>query len=106
MTRRTAISLALRLVCLLLAGALLWFTARRTDADLLEALRTALRRPLALAILLYGFAQVLGAWRWKTLLDVQGLGLTLWDALRLTLVGNFFSLIIPGAVTGDILKLA
>ena len=106
MTRRNAISLALRLCCLLLAAGLLWLTARRTDADVVAALRNALKWPLTLALLLYGAAQILGAYRWKTLLDVQDLGLTLWDALRLTLVGNFFSLIIPGAVTGDILKIA
>ena len=106
MTRRKAIAFALRLIFLLLAAGLLWFTARHTDADVLDALRTGARLPLAAALLCYGAAQVMGAWRWQPLLAVQGFHFSLWTALRLTLVGNFFSLIIPGSVTGDILKIA
>ncbi len=106
MTRKTAISIAFRLLFLLLAAGLLCYTIRHTDADVLAALRDGARLPLVSALALYGLAQILGAWRWQTLLAVQGLHLTLWTALRLTLVGNFFSLIIPGSVTGDILKIA
>ena len=106
MSRRKAISFALRALFLLLAAGLLWHTIRHTDADVLAALRTGARRPLLAALLLYGAAQVLGAWRWQTLLAVQGFHFSLWTALRLTLVGSFFSLIIPGSVTGDILKIA
>lgn len=106
MTRKTAISVALRLLFLSLAAGLLWYTIRHTDADVLAALRDGARLPLTAALVIYGAAQVLGAWRWQTLLAVQGFRLSLWTALRLTLVGNFFSLIIPGSVTGDILKIA
>ncbi len=98
--------LALRILCVLLAVALLWYTVRHTGADLKSALRDSVKGPLLAALLLYGFAQVLGAWRWRALLDVQGLRLDLWTALKLTLVGNFFSLLIPGSVTGDIIKIA
>ncbi len=91
---------------LVLAAALLWYTVRRTDADVVAALKGAKVTPLVLAVLLYGFAQILGAWRWQMLLRVQDMRLSHWTALRLTLVGNFFSLIIPGAVTGDVLKIA
>ncbi|MBQ4479983.1 MAG: flippase-like domain-containing protein [Victivallales bacterium] len=100
------LSITLRILFILLALWLLWKTARDTDANVLLALRDGAKFPLAAALLLYGFAQVLGAWRWKILLAVQGFHFSLWTALRLTLVGNFFSLIIPGAVTGDILKIA
>ncbi|MBR6471864.1 MAG: flippase-like domain-containing protein, partial [Victivallales bacterium] len=106
MTKRSAISIALRVIFMMLAAGLLWYTVRHTDADVVAALRTGAKVPLVTALLLYGFAQVLGAWRWKILLSVQGFQLSLWTALRLTLTGNFFSLIIPGAVTGDILKIA
>ena len=103
---KKSLSIALRVLFILLALWLLWKTARDTDANVLVALRDGAKFPLAAALLLYGFAQVLGAWRWKILLSVQGFHFSLWAALRLTLVGNFFSLIIPGAVTGDILKIA
>ncbi len=57
-----------------------------------------------LALLLYLGVQILGAWRWNLLLGAQGLALSYRQALRLTLGGNFFSLIIPGGVSGDLVK--
>ena len=96
----------IRLLFIFLAAGLLYWTWRNTDADVGSALRNCALPTMLLALALYGVAQVLGAWRWKTLLDVQGLHFSLWLALKLTLVGGFFSLIIPGAVTGDLIKIA
>ncbi len=98
--------LLIRAAFIALAAGLLYWTWRNTDADVLGALRNCAMPVMAAAVLLYGLAQVLGALRWKILLDVQGLRLGLWTALKLTLVGNFFSLIIPGSVTGDLIKIA
>ncbi len=103
---RRILSPVLRILCVLLAIALLWYTVRHTGADLKGSLLDSAKGPLLVALLLYGAAQVLGAWRWSALLEVQGLRLSLWTALKLTLVGNFFSLLIPGSVTGDIIKIA
>ncbi len=96
----------IRLLFILLAAGLLYWTWRNTDADVGNALRNCAVPTMLAALLLYGVAQLLGAWRWKTLLEVQGLHFSLWTALKLTLVGNFFSLIIPGSVTGDLIKIA
>jgi uncharacterized membrane protein YbhN (UPF0104 family) len=42
--------------------------------------------------------------RWRTLLAVQGIDVPLGEATRLTFVGLFFSSLIPGAVSGDLVK--
>lgn len=89
-----------------LAAALLYWTWRRTDATLVQSLHQCAMPSMLAATALYGLAQLLGAWRWRTLMAVQQMRLGLWTALKLTLVGNFFSLLIPGAVTGDLVKIA
>lgn len=47
---------------------------------------------------------VITSYRWKTLLGTQGIEVTGRDAYRLTLVGVFFSYILPGGVSGDVVK--
>ncbi len=45
-----------------------------------------------------------GALRWKWLLDAQGIQLSFKRVLQLHLIGNFFNLALPGAVSGDFVK--
>jgi len=47
---------------------------------------------------------VLSAIRWWVLLRATGVELTLWRTLRLSLIGNFFNIALPGAVSGDFVK--
>ncbi len=102
---RRILSLAVRALCLLLALGLLARMLHRQEGLFGQ-------RPLtgnfllfgSLALLLYLGVQFLGAWRWNLLLKAQGLGLPYLQALRLTLGGNFFSLVIPGGVSGDLVK--
>ncbi|MGN0880551.1 MAG: lysylphosphatidylglycerol synthase transmembrane domain-containing protein [Oligosphaeraceae bacterium] len=104
--RPHARSLALRLLGLLLAPLLLWWTVSRTAASPLQALAAA-HWPLVLgALLCVGMTHVLGAWRWGLSLAVQGVPCTWFLLWRLTLAGTFLSQLIPGAVSGDVLKLA
>lgn len=91
---------------LLLAALLLCYTIRRTEADIWHDIRNGNLLLLAVSLMLYGFMQVLGSCRWRSLLSVLDIRFSLWTALRLTLVGNFFSVLIPGAVSGDVLKIA
>ena len=42
--------------------------------------------------------------RWRVLLNIQGFSIDVVTALKLTLVGFFFSTAMPGAVSGDIIK--
>ena len=104
MLRRTAI-LFLRALCLVLAAFLLHRLLIQQDRGLLESfLQTATSLPGIAALALYLFVQFLGAWRWQILLRPPKLELPFLQAFRLTMGGNFFSLVIPGGVSGDIVK--
>lgn len=90
---------------LLLGGALLLLTLRTTGADLWADLGTANPLLLVAALLLYGLAILLTVVRWQWLLIVQGIHVPLRDLLRLSLIGVFFNLAIPGSVSGDLVKM-
>ncbi len=47
---------------------------------------------------------LLTAWRWRWLVRALGLDLTPSDAVRYTLYGVFFNLVVPGATGGDVVK--
>lgn len=48
---------------------------------------------------------IFGAWRWKILLQAQGIKISLFRAISLSFQGNAFSLFIPGgALGGDVVK--
>lgn len=49
-------------------------------------------------------SQGLLAFRWQLLLRVQGVSISLFQAIKLTYLGLFYNNIMPGAVGGDILK--
>ncbi len=98
--------LALRLAGIALAVALLYATLRGTDADFFGSLRDASWPMLFLAFLCISNSHVVGAFRWGRLLQVQGIRLPFGQLLRLTLVGVFFSAVIPGTISGDLIKMA
>ncbi len=47
---------------------------------------------------------VLGTLRWRVLLGSQGVQMNFKDVLELNLIGNFFNIALPGAVSGDVVK--
>lgn len=57
--------------------------------------------PASLALLLNIF---MGSIRWQWLLNAQGIHLPFLRTLELTLIGNFFNVALPGAVSGDFVK--
>ena len=91
---------------LALAVFLIWATLRSAKGDLLTDLRQANYPLLALAVLLNGLALLITVIRWDYLLRVQGVCLRFWELARLTMIGVFFNLAIPGAVSGDLVKMA
>ena len=103
---KKVISWGLKILGIALAIGLLVWTVRRTDADPLHEIMQANHPMLFLALLCVGLTHVLAAHRWGTLLAVQDIHLSYWTLLKLTWVGTFFSQLIPGAVSGDLLKLA
>jgi uncharacterized membrane protein YbhN (UPF0104 family) len=62
------------------------------------------KRMLLLAFVIAGMSPALGAVRWWVLLRTVSVRLPLLTAWRLTLVGLFFNLFLPGAVGGDAVK--
>ncbi|RZA23971.1 MAG: flippase-like domain-containing protein [Proteobacteria bacterium] len=48
----------------------------------------------------------MGTWRWKTLLEGAGYTITWRRAVTLQMTGFFFNSVMPGAVGGDIIKIA
>ena len=89
-----------------LAYSLIYVTLRSTGSDICGELIQARKTLLLLALLLYGGIIGLAIYRWNLLLRISGVRLRPWDLIRLTMIGCFFNLAIPGAVSGDILKMA
>jgi uncharacterized protein (TIRG00374 family) len=52
----------------------------------------------------FGAALVLIAVRWRMLLAIQDIRISLWETIRLTFLGQFFNAIVPGTVGGDLVK--
>ncbi|MGC9455569.1 MAG: lysylphosphatidylglycerol synthase transmembrane domain-containing protein [Phycisphaerae bacterium] len=73
-----------------------------------EGFASSLRRtnPWVLGLSAGGFlaAFLIMAVRWWLLLRLQDIQLRLWEAVRLTFVGLFFNMVIPGTVGGDLAK--
>ena len=96
----------LKLLGVVLAVWLVRRTLTSADADLGVALASAWKAPLIAAVVVYGVVNLIAAWRWGVLLKVQGICISLFDLFRLTLIGVFFSNIIPGSISGDLIKIA
>jgi uncharacterized protein (TIRG00374 family) len=97
-----------------------WWAERietRCVSDFQSVLRGQIVRPgfatslrainIALAAggtLAFGVALLLIAVRWRMLLKIQDVNVSLWEVTRLTFLGQFFNAIVPGTVGGDLVK--
>lgn len=79
--------------------------ASLTPARLWQNICAARPGLLVLAVALHGLVLILGSWRWQLLLNAQNIHATWWNAFKLTLIGFFFNLAVPGAVGGDVAKM-
>jgi uncharacterized protein (TIRG00374 family) len=59
-----------------------------------------------LALAIGGFAGSIACIgiRWRMLLQVQDVRIGIWEAMRLTVLGEFFNNVVPGTVGGDLVK--
>ena len=76
-----------------------------------SVLEEVFSRPIQYPYLIVGFglvttAAVISFVRWYALVRMLGVPFRLMDSLRLSFVGAFFNLVIPGAVGGDLVKAA
>jgi uncharacterized protein (TIRG00374 family) len=56
------------------------------------------------AVLGLFLTMVMGVFRWQWLLKAQNIHLSWYRTFQLTLIGNFFNIALPGAVSGDFVK--
>ncbi len=72
-----------------------------------EQLLAAVATPwFAATLVLGGCAVSLSGLRWGLLLRSEGIRLPVAQVLRLTWIGHFWNMVIPGAVSGDLVKMA
>lgn len=88
-----------------IAYGLIYITINTTGANVWEEIIKANRFLLIFSLIFYGGLLYLTVERLNILLDVQNIQLLRWDLVKLTMVGNFFSLVIPGPVSGDLIKM-
>ncbi|GBC60932.1 hypothetical protein DENIS_1892 [Desulfonema ishimotonii] len=89
-----------------LAGSLVHTTLMWTGGDLGRALAQPGSPLLLFCLFFHGLVVCMTSSRWRLLLNVQGVHISLAEAMRLTLMGFFFSLALPGTVSGDVMKMA
>ncbi len=103
MSKRRWVTLMAPGLAVVLLGALLWF--RRQDLAIVGDLEVSWPVMIG-AIALTVVATFLSFVRWFYLVRAQGIPFSLFDALRLGLIGVFFNFLVPGAVGGDLVKAA
>jgi uncharacterized protein (TIRG00374 family) len=85
--------------------ALLAYLFLTTDTTaLLQRVRTGDTLLLAMAVLLYLAMLALSAWRWRRLLDAQGLPVPLRHLTSSYLVATFFNNFLPSNIGGDVIR--
>lgn len=76
----------------------------RFEPSVMTTLREAKGGLLLLGGLLYAPSFLIGALRWFMLMRARGMDVALSRSFRLTMVGVFFNLCMPGATGGDVMK--
>jgi uncharacterized protein (TIRG00374 family) len=77
---------------------------RDVEYGMRSIIREADRSWAIAALLVFGPAVFILAWRLQLLLDTQEISITYRDALLLTFAGNFFNFAMPGTTGGDLYK--
>src|SRR5881396_2248686 len=86
-------------------GVLYWvYHDPNRRAQMVEAIRNAQYRWVALGILAYIIVEVAAAFRWYVLLKVQKIHLSLPRLAGLFFIGMFYNQFLPGGTGGDIMK--
>ena len=89
-----------------LALYLIYATLKFTGVSFWRVINQASIPLLLLALFFQGVIACITSYRLSLLLRVQGVHLQIYKVLRLTLIGVFFSLTLPGSVSGDLVKMS
>ncbi|MDR0932590.1 MAG: flippase-like domain-containing protein, partial [Victivallales bacterium] len=91
---------------LAIAGGIVGYLVLRNPAEIAEGFREFNYKWLLPALIVYLSHILVCAWRWLRLTRLLEVELSPFEALSLTMQGNFFSLVIPGgAIGGDVVKM-
>ena len=101
--RSSALSSVLRVALSLLLLVLLF--SRFDLSRIVETLLSANKGYVGAALGLYLIGVVICSFRWQVLLGAHGVHLPLRGLTALYFVGNFFNNILPGSITGDVVKM-
>lgn len=73
--------------------------------DVTRILHVFVSSPLILVLIVLDFVTlVVTTWRWQLLLKTQHIHISFKRALKLVFIGHFFNVVIPGSVSGDVVK--
>lgn len=89
---------------LIVAGSLIGWLVGSGRFDLNSLAKISSPTIWAFGMSLFFAVVTLNAYRWKLLLQLEGLNLSLAKSLRLSLIGIFFNFVMPGGVGGDLVK--
>ncbi len=89
---------------ILIGVGILFFVLKWVDHE--EVWRAVQHSNLSIALAFFpllALTGLIGAVRWRMLLECQEIEMSLWEAIKLTLLGFFFCIFMPG-LTGDVMK--
>ena len=89
----------------LLVGLVFWFLFKKGLVTA-ESFHHLISSPFSVTVVLVlmTFNTFLGSVRWRGLLDAKGAHLSFKRVFELNMIGNFFNIALPGAVSGDFVK--
>ncbi|MCM8531841.1 MAG: flippase-like domain-containing protein [Lentisphaeraceae bacterium] len=106
MSEKKPRKIAIKLLAISAVFALIYWTIGGQWQDIINTTKKANKTTLTLSFLIYGVALYITCFRWHVLLKLQGIHLPHSEVLKLHYSGYFFNTTTPGAVTGDLIKIA
>ena len=99
-------SLAKLLVKILFAGAILYWLVSQDKLDF-RLVGKSFQNPVLwfTCFIILALQNVVGAIRWRLILKTKNVEFSLLEIVRIQWIGQFFSVVLPGAVTGDLVKI-
>ncbi|HBP19073.1 MAG TPA: hypothetical protein DEA08_14965 [Planctomycetes bacterium] len=88
-----------------LAAALLGWILSKDEFDWSKLGGALTSRYMVMVALLATVGLSMSGVRWQFLLRAEGIRVGLWTAVKLTWIGHFWNMVIPGAVSGDAVKM-
>ncbi len=99
-------NILLNIASIAVVGLLIYYTAAGQFNDIAASLKSIKVPYLATATVVYSFSLFITFYRWFFLLKMQSVNLSLKESFILHMSGFFFNTTTPGAVSGDVVKMA